>query len=432
MTTLILFGTFFISALLGSPIAIALVLACIVPILTSIDLPFAVIAQRIYTGTDSFTLMAVPLFMISGGLLERGGVSKRLVELAKELVGWMPGGLAVVCFVASAFFGAISGSATATVIAIGSIMVPALMEAGYDKRFALATVASAGYLGVIIPPSIPMVTYGVATGTSVGELFMAGFIPGFMLVGLMSIYAVYYGKKQVSVEFKFSLKRLWIAFKNAIWAIFMPFIILGGIYSGAFTPTEAAGVACLYGIIIGFFVYRELTLPKLYDILKNATVSSGMIMFIIAAAAAYGYMLTYELIPSKMANFITSISSSSIIFLLLVNLVLLIVGTFMETNAAILILAPLFQPLCQTYGIDMVAFGLMMIVNLSIGMLTPPLGVNLFVAAGIIPGEKTDSVINKHLVAYIILSIIGVLILTYVPDVSLFFVRIFRQRLLIR
>ncbi len=423
--TFALFGTFFILAFLRVPIAISLAAAALVPIALYTDMPLMVVVQRIYNASDSFTMMAVPFFMIAGGLLEKGGVSKRLINLATALVGWLPGGLAVVCFVASAFFGAISGSSTATVIAIGSTMVPALIKAGYDKNFALATMASAGYLGVIIPPSIPMVSYGIATGTSVGDMFMAGFIPGILLVISMSIYGIYYGKKFVPVTVKFSSKEAVRSFIDAIWALLMPGIILGGIYGGIFTPTEAAAVACLYGIIIGFFIYRELNIKIAMSIVKASVVSSGMIMFIIATAAAFGFVMTWDQIPTRIAAAIMSISSSKIAFLMLVNVLLIFVGTFMETNAAILILAPILMPMCQQLGIEMVAFGIMMIVNLSIGMLTPPLGVNLFVAAGLI-GEKTDAVINKHLMWYIILSCIVLVLLTYVPGIAMFLPNLLR------
>ncbi len=419
-----LFVTFFVLAFLNVPIAFSLLAATIVPLVTSIDLPIVVVAQRYFTSLNSFSLMAVPFFILSGGFLEQGGVSRRLINLANAAVGWLPGGLAIVCFLASAFFGAISGSATATVAAIGSIMVPALLDAGYSKRFALATVASAGYLGIIIPPSIPMVTYGLATGADVGQLFMAGFIPGILLCGAMSVYAFIYGKKNIPVTQKFELRTLFRAIIDGIWAMGMPIIILGGIYSGFFTPTESAAVACFYGIIVGMFVYRELTWKQVVNIFRKAVSSSAMIMFIVAAAGAFGWLMTWANIPNMIANAIMTIAANKFVFLLLVNLLLLFVGVFMDTNAAVLILAPIFSVMLPQYDINFVHFGIVMIVNLAIGLLTPPLGLNLYVAAGILK-VKPDVVINRHLLWYIVASIAVLMLLSYIPEITLFLPRMF-------
>lgn len=352
--------------------------------------------------------------------MAEGGVSRRLVNFANSIVGGLPGGLAIVAFVASAFMGAISGSATATVIAIGSIVVPAMIEAGYDKRFAVTTCSVAGFLGTIIPPSIPMVTYSVTTGASTGDVFSGGIIPGCILVVLMSIWSFSYGKRHVKTNFKFSLYEVFRTFIKAIWSLLMPLIILGGIYGGIFTPTEAAAVACLYGLLVGFFIYRELTLKKLYKVMKDSVVSASMVMFIVAAAAAFGFVMTKASIPVKMSNWIISITDSKILLLLLINLLLLFIGTFMETNAAILIVAPIFIPICEAFGIDLVHFGVMMIVNLSIGIVTPPLGVNLFVGAKLIEGLTVKDVINRHLFIYIGLALIGLLIITFVEGTVLF------------
>lgn len=417
--TAALFISFFLLALINVPIAISLMAATAIPLIAFTDLPITVVVQRYFYSMNSFSLMSIPFFVLAGGFLSEGGVSRRLVALAKSLVGWMPGGLAVVCFLASAFFGAISGSATATVVAIGAIMVPALLDAGYDLKFSLATVASAGYLGIIIPPSIPMVTYGLATGVSVGELFMCGFIPGFILVIFMSVYAVYYGKKNIPARQKFSTRVFLHALKDSIWALGMPIIILGGIYSGIFTPTESAAVACIYGIAVGLFIYRELTWKMIYNIFKKSVISSATIMFIVAAAGAFGWLMTWANLPTLIGNWIVSISPNRFVFLLLVNILLLFVGVFMDTNAAILILAPIFLPVLSIYGINELAFGIVMIVNLAIGLLTPPLGLNLYVAAGL-KDVKPDIVINRHLLMYILLSIAALMIFTYVPDIVTF------------
>lgn len=420
-----LFAVFFLLALINVPIAASLITATAVPLMAFTELNPIVVIQRYFYSLDSFPLMSIPFFILAGGFLSEGGVSRRLVNLATAIVGGLPGGLAIVCFLASAFFGAISGSATATVAAIGSIMVPALLEAGYDLKFSLATVASAGYLGIIIPPSIPMVTYGLATGASVGDLFMCGFIPGFILVVFMSTYAVYYGKKNIPITQQFKFKRFLTTFKEAFWALGMPFIILGGIYTGVFTPTESAAVACVYGIIIGMFVYKELYLKNLYEIFRKSMVSSAMILFIVSSAAAFGWLMTWANIPAQIAAFIMDLSPNSVIFLVLVNILLLFVGIFMDTNAAILILAPIFLSVLKVYNIDILAFGIVMIVNLAIGLLTPPLGLNLFVAAGL-QNVKPDVVINKHLIAYIILSIMALMLFTYVPAIVTFLPNLIR------
>ena len=421
-----LFAVFFILALINVPIAASLITATAVPLIVFTDLNPVVVIQRYFYSLDSFPLMSIPFFILAGGFLSEGGVSRRLVNLATAIVGSLPGGLAVVCFVASAFFGAISGSATATVAAIGSIMVPALLDAGYDLKFSLATVASAGYLGIIIPPSIPMVTYGLATGASVGDLFMCGFIPGIILVIFMSVYAVYYGKKHIPITQKFEFKRLLTTTREALWALGMPFIILGGIYTGVFTPTESAAVACVYGILVGMGVYRELHVKDLYEIFRKSMVSSAMILFIVSSAAAFGWLMTWANIPAQIASFILEISPNSIIFLLLVNVLLLFVGVFMDTNAAILILAPIFMSILKVYDIDILAFGIVMIVNLAIGLLTPPLGLNLFVAAGL-KNVKPDVVINRHLIAYIVLSIMALMLFTYVPSLVTFLPNLIRS-----
>lgn len=414
-----LFLIFFIVAFLGLPIALALVCASTIPLIIFTNTPLMVIPQRIFVTMDSFSLMALPFFMISGGLMVEGGVSKRLVDMANSLVGQLPGGLAIVAFVASAFMGAISGSATATVIAIGSILVPAMIEAGYDKKFSVTTCATAGFLGTVIPPSIPMVTYSITTSTSTGDVFSGGIIPGALLVFLMSIWSFIYGRHHIPVTTKFSIAEVGRSFRRGIWSLLMPVIILGGIYGGIFTPTEAAAVSCLYGLIVGFFIYRELTWRKVYKIMKESAVSSAMVMFIVAGAGAFGFVMTRANIPTMMANWIISLSDSKVVLLLLINLLLLFMGTFMETNAAILIAAPIFMPVVRTFGIDLVHFGVMMVVNLSIGIVTPPLGVNLFVGARLASGMTVKDVINKHLFIYIGLALIGLLLITFVPEISL-------------
>jgi C4-dicarboxylate transporter DctM subunit len=421
MTTLVLFAIFFGLLAISVPVAVCLSASSIFVLYFMLKSPLIVVAQKFFTAVDSFSLMAIPFFMIAGGLLDKGGVSKRLVTLANALVGWMPGGLAIVVFLASAFFGAISGSSAATVAAIGSIMLPALIKEGYSEDFALATVASAGFLGIIVPPSIPMVIYGLASGTSVGEVFLGGFIPGFLLAGGMSVYAYVYGKriKNKGARRSFSPMELYAALKEAIWALLMPLIILGGIYGGVFTPTEAAAVASFYGLVVGLFIYRELDLPMLGRILKQAVSSSCMIMFIVAAATVFGLIMTREQIPVKVGEYIVSAAGNKYTFLLFVTVLLFIVGTFMDTVPAVMILSPIFVPVLAAYDISPVAFGVIIIINLGIGLVTPPVGLNLYVAASL---RKTtiEKVTNKHLIIYIGCATAILVALMIVPEVITF------------
>ena len=419
MTTFLICGSFLVAMVLGIPIALSLVIGAVVPMLSTIDIPLMLIPQKFYNAINMYALMAVPFFVISGGLLDKGGVSKRLVDFANSLVGWLPGGLAVVSFLACAFFGAISGVSSATVVAIGSIMVPAMIREGYSKPFALTTVAAGGWLGIVVPPSTPMVLYGISTNTSIGDLFMGGFIPGFMLAAGMSIYAIIYGKKHLPAPKKFSLKQVWVSFKNAILAIIMPVIVLGGIYTGVFTPTESAAVAVLYGFIVGAFVYKELDLKTIYSIFRSATITSAVVMFIIGGASVFGYVMTRAQVPAQITAFILSVAHNKFMFMLMVTILLLIVGTFMETTPAILILAPILSPLLAQYDINPVYFGVIMVINLGIGMLTPPVGMNLYVSAGLI-NEKVDTVINRHLLWYIIAAASVLILLMAVPEIIMF------------
>lgn len=417
--TIFIFLIFFGAVFLGVPIVFSLALGALIPMYFFVDFNMVAIVQKFFVGIDMFSFMAIPLFIFCGSLLEKSGVSRRLCDFVTSLVGWMPGGVAIVTFVTCMFFGAISGSATATVLAIGSIMVPVMIEENYDEKFALSCIAIGGILGSIIPPSIPMVVYGMAADTSISDLFMGGIIPGVILTFGFSLYAFYYGKKHVTNYTPFVLKRVWITFKDAIWGLMMPFIILGGIYGGVFTPTEAAGVASVYGIIVGFFVYRQLTLSSFYSCLKESVVSGSMIMFIVAAAAAYGYVMTRQQIPLKITHWLIGLTTSPLVFILIVIGFLLVLGTFMETCASILIVTPIFVPICKKLGIDLVAFGVIVVMTLAVGFVTPPLGLNLYVAAQL-GGRAVDYVINKHLMVLIAIAVMVILIISFVPELILF------------
>ncbi|MDD2379133.1 MAG: TRAP transporter large permease [Aminobacterium colombiense] len=415
--TAVLFASLFLFFVINVPIAIAIGLASVAAILFSGSIPPIVVVQKMFTAADSFPLMAVPFFILAGSLMEFGGISRRLVEFANSIVGRFSGGLAFVAITASMFFGAISGAAVATVAAIGTILIPAMVRRGYDKPFATAVQATAGTLGVMIPPSIPMIIYGVLTGVSIGALFMGGILPG-ILVGLSLMFVAWLisRKKGYRGDEKSSLNRIWQTFKQAILALMMPVIILGGIYGGVFTPTEAAVVAVVYGFVVGFFIYRELNLSQLKDILVTTVVGTSMIMFIIATSSVFSWILTAEQIPQVVANAILSISKNPIIILALINLLLLFLGTFMETVAAIIILVPVLLPVITQIGVDPLHFGIVLVVNLAIGMVTPPLGVCLFIGCSI--ADITLEDITRAVWPFILIMIADVLLLTYLPWIS--------------
>lgn len=416
MTT-VLFASLILFFVINVPIAIAIGLASVAAILFSGAIPPIVIVQKMFTAADSFPLMAVPFFILAGSLMEFGGISRRLVEFANSIVGRFSGGLAFVAIIASMFFGAISGAAVATVAAIGTILIPAMVRRGYDKPFATAVQATAGTLGVMIPPSIPMIIYGVLTGVSIGALFMGGILPG-ILVGcsLMFVAWLISRKKGYHGDEKPTLGRIWQTFKQAILALMMPVIILGGIYGGVFTPTEAAVVAVVYGFIVGFFIYKELHLSQLKNILVTTVMGTSMIIFIIATSSVFSWILTAEQVPQAVAEVILSISKNPVVILTLINILLLFLGTFMETVAAIIILVPVLLPVITQIGVDPLHFGIVLVVNLAIGMVTPPLGVCLFIGCSIADIKLED--ITRAVWPFILIMVVDVLLLTYLPWIS--------------
>ncbi|GCL74045.1 TRAP transporter large permease [Paenibacillus naphthalenovorans] len=411
--------------LLSVPVALSLGLASTIAVLSDGNMPLLVLVQRMFAALDVFPLMAIPFFILAGSLMETGGISRRLVNLANSLVGGMTGGLAVVTVVTAMFFSAISGSSAATTAAIGSILIPAMVQRGYDIRFASATQAVSGELGVIIPPSIPMILFGISAGVSIGDLFLAGFIPGIMISFslILTCWFIakrkgYKGKSGITMAMKVQ------AFKEALLALLMPVIILGGIYGGLFTPTEASVVAVAYAFIVGVFIYKEVKWKDLVNIFAKSSITTAIIMVIIANAGMFGWILTREQIPQQIGEFFTSISSSPIVFLFLVNLLLWFVGMFFETSAAIIILAPLLTPVAVALGIDPVHFGMIMIVNLAMGMVTPPVGVNLFVACQI-AGIRLEQIM-RPLVPFLFVLVVDILIITYVPKISLLLPQLFK------
>lgn len=416
----LLFGLFGVFLILGIPIAISIGLAALLTLAISTNVPLVVIAQRMYAAVDSFPMMAIPYFIVAGGLMERGGISRRLINFAGSLVGSLSGGLGQVTVLTSMFFSAISGSGPATTAAIGSIMIPAMEKNNYDRSFATALQATAGALGPLIPPSILFITFGVATDVSIGDLFLAGVIPG-ALVGLSLMIVVYVISKKngyVGTNKKTGIGEVFKSAREAFWALLMPLIILGGIYGGIFTPTEAAVVSAVYGLVIGIFVYGELKLKDLPDIFVKSAVTSAMVMYVIATASAFSWIMSNQQIPMRIANFIIDIAPNSFVLFLFLNILLLLTGCFIELNAAIVILAPLMMPIMLKMGIDPIHFGAIMVTNLCLGLVTPPLGVNLYVACGISNLKIED--VSKALIPFLGAAIIALLLITYIPVISLY------------
>ncbi len=413
----LLFGVFALLLLLNVPIAVALGLASMAALFFG---PMAtaplLVAQRMFTAVDSFPFMAIPFFMLAGGLMEGGGISKRLVGFAKTLIGPVPGGLGVITVVSSAFFGAISGSNPATVASIGGIMIPAMISAGYPVAYAAAIAAAAGTLGVIIPPSIPMVTYGVVSGTSIGDLFIAGLIPGIGIAILLSLTIMVQAKRMgLRGDRRYTLREMLSAARQAIWAIFMPLIVLGGIYGGVFTPTEAAAVSVVYSLIVGLFVYKEFRLKDLPNVLVKAGISTSVVMLVIAASSSFSWLITSARIADTVATAMMSLSSNPFVIILMINVLLLFLGTFLETQAIILLVAPILVPLAARIGLSPLALGIIMVVNTSIGMITPPMAVNLFVACGI-ANLKIEE-ITKPIIPFLIVETAFVLLISNFPQI---------------
>ncbi|CDQ18893.1 C4-dicarboxylate transporter, DctM subunit [Halobacillus karajensis] len=419
MTTIVLFGTFALFLLLSVPIGIALGLSTLATIFYTGAIPVQFLMKELVTSVDSFPLMAVPFFILAGEIMGKGGISERLFNFANALVGNKTGGFAMATIVTCMFFAAISGSGPATVAAIGGIMIPAMVRQGYDKKFATATVAAAGSIGVIIPPSIPMVIYGVVGGASIGDMFIAGIIPGLIVGGALLMWAYIYSRKQgykglaEKTSFSNILKTLW----EAKWALVIPIIILGGIYGGIFTPTEAAVIAVVYGVIAGLFLYRELSIKDMPKIFADSALTTATVLIIVGSATAFGRLLTIEQIPTQVANFLLSISENEIILILLITLLLLVVGCFMDTLAAIIILTPILLPIAVNLDYDPIHFGIIMVVNLAIGFITPPLGVNLFVGSGI-SGLSIEQ-LSRAIIPYFFAMIFSLLMITFIPELSL-------------
>ena len=422
MLTVIIIS-FVVTLILGFPIAFCLGITSTIALLVS-DFPLSLIAQRMFTGIDSFPLMAVPFFVLAGDLMNSGGTTERLIAFANVLVGRIRGGLAHTNIVTSMFFGGISGSAVADTSALGTVLVPGMVQKGYDKPFSAAVTAASSTMGPIIPPSILMVIMGVTTGVSIGGLFAAGLIPGLLLGVSMMVLSYFLAIKRnyPKDDVAFSLSRFRQAFIKAFPALMAPVIILGGILGGMFTATEAAVVAVFYALFLGLLVYKELKLSDLVPILISSGTTTAVLLLVIAMANIFSWILTAEQIPQQIAQGILSITQNKFLVLLMVNLFLLFIGTFLEGGAAIIILAPTLMKIAQVIGIDPLHFGFIMVFNLVVGLLTPPLGVCLFVVCGV-----TDTplpALIRAIVPFLILEIGILLLLTYFPDVIMFVPRL--------
>jgi len=408
---------------LNMPIALAIGLAATAAILYQGEYSLMMIVQRMYAGTDSFHLLAVPLFMFAGVLMEAGGVSRRIVDLASALVGWLPGGMAVVTILSAMFFAGVSGSAAADTAAVGAILIPAMKKTGYDSDFAASVQAAGGSIGIIIPPSIPMIIFGFLTGASIGQLFAAGILPG-ILIGLclMATAGLISHRRGYSHTREFSWAEVWSTLRRAGLALGTPAIILGGIIFGVFTATESAAVAVVYTLALGMFVYRGIKPRDLMPLVKKAAVTSAVVMFIISTASAFAWVAAIEDLPGRLSGALLGITANPVGLLLLINLMLLIVGTIVETSAALILLVPILTAMLPSLGIDLVHLGVIVVVNLAMGMLTPPMGICLIVS-GSISGDALGAV-SRRVVPFLAVLLLDLLVISLFPPLSLWMARL--------
>ena len=419
MVCAVLFIVLIIALVVNVPVGIAIGVSSLAAVLADGRLSSTYIVQQLVTSADSFPLMAIPLFILAGELMSAGGESKRILNVCNVFFGRITGGLAIVTVIVCMFFAAVSGSGPATVAAVGSMVVPTMLEKGYSKSFTLALIATAGSIGVVIPPSIPMVIYGVSTSTSISGMFMAGFLPGILIgIGLI-ICCYFYCKKQgwKGDDRRYTAKEKLAAIWDAKWALINPVIILGGIYAGIFTPTEAAAVAAVYAFICGTFIHRELNIKNIFDPIAASCSTTGTTMVIIGCATAFTKILTIQRIPDMITKGISGLTTNYVLILLLINLLLLIVGCFMDTTPAMMVLSPILLPIALSIGMNPIHFGVIMVVNLAIGFITPPLGINLFVAARV--GREPLETVTSGIMRFMVVMLICLMLITFIPAISM-------------
>jgi C4-dicarboxylate transporter DctM subunit len=419
MNTVVLFLLLFVFMFLGMPVAVALGLSSLLTILFFAQDSLASLSLKLFETSEHYTLLAIPFFILGGAFMTTGGVAKRMIRFANACIGHLRGGLAMASVMACMLFAAVSGSSPATVVAVGSIVIAGMVRAGYPQPFAAGVICNAGTLGILIPPSIVMVVYGAATETSVGKLFMAGVIPGIML-GLMLMVAIYFRARMIGIpkQPRAPMTEILTSGRDSLWGLLLIIIILGGIYGGVFTPTEAAAVAAVYAFIIAVFVYRDIGMKQVPHVLLEAGKVTVMLMFIVANALLFAHVLTTERIPQQIAEAIVGWGMAPWQFLIVVNILLLIAGMFMEPTGIILILAPILFPIAMQLGIDPVHLGIIMVVNLEIGMITPPIGLNLFVTAGIT--KMSIGQVVRAALPWTMVLLLFLVIVTYVPAITLF------------
>jgi len=422
MNAAIIFILLLLLMLTGMPISISLGLTVLTFLFTMTSVPIESVALKLFTGIEKFEIMAIPFFILAGNFLTHGGVARRMINFASSMVGHWHGGLALAGVFACALFAAVSGSSPATVVAIGSIILPAMVKQGYPKRFGAGVITTSGALGILIPPSIVMVMYSVTTNTSVGQLFMAGVVPGLMLAFFLGLTTWVLAKKRGYPRMdKATWGERWTAFRRSAWGLFLIVIVMGGIYTGVFTPTEAAGIAAVYAFVIAVFVYKDLKLKQVGKVLLDSAAMSAMLLYIITNAVLFSFLMTSENVPQAMASWLTGQGLGPVGFLIVVNLLLLLAGNVMEPSSIVLIMAPILFPVATQLGIDPVHFGIIIVVNMEVGMCHPPVGLNLYVASGI-----TKMGISELTVAVMpwLLTMLGFLLLiTYVPAISLWLPR---------
>ena len=424
MLAAVLFILFAVLLLIGAPIAVCLGASSVVTMIVQggekpLETVMSSLPMIVSASTSKFVLLAIPFFILAGNIMEKAGISEKLIKLAEAFVGHRKGGIAIVCVVVACFFAAISGSGPATVAALGVILVPAMIKTGYSPAFSAALMAASGAIGVVIPPSITFVVYGSIADTSIGDLFISGVLPGILMGAAFCIAALLIGRKvNLKTLPRATGKERWNAFKDAFWGLMMPVIILGGIYGGIFTPTESAAVSAVYGLAVGIFIYRKIGLKEFWDILLDTVSTTATIMFITAAASLFAYVLTRARLDVAISSALESATGgSTVIFFIIVNIILLIAGCFLDSTSALYIFTPLFVPVAQALGVNPIHLGTVMIVNLAIGLFTPPVGVNLYVACNV--GGVDLKQISKAIIPLLLASLIVLLLVTYIPGISL-------------